>query len=263
MPTPTKPTKRSVSDIKANLLRPATTSHFEVDIPIPTPETSNNFRNSLGIKKEQLQLMCDSAVLPGSNLATLDINNDRAGVTEKHVHRRIFDDRIDLSFYVDAEDYTPIRFFEDWIEFATNGRNITPRTNTDQLRQANYFYRMQYPDEYIADQGLKVRKFEKDHRGVLEYEFIRSFPISISSMPVSYDASSLLKCSVSFSYIRYVVYPTSAPGQTGSFNPFQQAQFNTGGLRGIMGNLADAAVTTVTGNNFLGDVAGTATRILL
>jgi hypothetical protein len=30
-----------------------------------------------------------------------------------------------------------------------------------------------------------------------------------------------------------------------------------------MGNLADAAVTTVTGNNFLGDVAGAATRILL
>ena len=109
----------------------------------------------------------------------------------------------------------------------------------------------------------EVRKFEKDHRRVVEYEFIRSFPISISSMPVSYDASSLLKCSVSFSYIRYVVYPTSAPDQMGSFNPFQQSQFNTGGLRGIMGNLADAAVTTVTGNNFLGDVAGAATRILL
>ena len=30
----TKPTKRSVSDIKAHLLRPATTSHFEVDIPL-------------------------------------------------------------------------------------------------------------------------------------------------------------------------------------------------------------------------------------
>jgi hypothetical protein len=67
MPTPTKPTKRSVSDIKAHLLRPATTSHFEVDIPVPG---STNFRNRLGIQKEKLQLMCDSASLPGSNLAT-------------------------------------------------------------------------------------------------------------------------------------------------------------------------------------------------
>ena len=253
------PRVAKVSDIKANLLRPATTSHFEVDIPI-LPALREKYDTG---KQSKISLMCSETSLPGSNLATMDINNDRTGVTEKHVHRRVFDDRIDLSFYVDAEDYTPIRFFEDWIEFATNGRNITPRTNTDQLRQANYFYRMQYPDEYIADQGLKVRKFEKDHRGVLEYEFIRSFPISISSMPVSYESSALLKCTVSFSYIRYVVLPSSSAGQVGSYNPFQQSQFNTGGLRGIMGNLADAAVTTVTGNNFLGDVAGAATRILL
>ena len=43
-----------------------------------------------------------AASLPGSNLATIDVNNDRTGVTEKHVHRRVFDDRIDLTFYVDA-----------------------------------------------------------------------------------------------------------------------------------------------------------------
>jgi hypothetical protein len=34
---------------------------------------------------------------------------------------------------------------------------------------------------------------------------VNSYPISITSMPVSYDASSLLKCTVSFSYIRYYV----------------------------------------------------------
>ena len=75
-------------------------------------------------------------------------------------------------------------------------------------------------------------------------------------MPVSYDASSLLKCNVSFSYIRYVVYPASPAGNLGSLNPFQQSQFNNGGLAGIAGNLADAAVTTLTGNRFLGDLAG-------
>ena len=58
---------------------------------------------------------------------------------------------------------------------------------------------------YIKDQGLIVRKFEKDHQNLLQYEFIRAFPLAINSMPVSYDASSLLKCTVSLSYIRYVV----------------------------------------------------------
>ena len=35
--------------------------------------------------------------------------------------------------------------------------------------------------------------------------FIGAYPISVSSMPVSYDSSSLLKCSVSMTYLRYVI----------------------------------------------------------
>jgi hypothetical protein len=37
------------------------------------------------------------------------------------------------------------------------------------------------------------------------YQFINAYPISINSMPVSYDASQLLKCTVSFTYSRYVI----------------------------------------------------------
>ena len=107
-----------VSDIKANLLRPATTSHFEVEIPIPTALSSK--WQGVG-KQDKIQLMCSETSLPGSNLATFEINNDRTGVTEKHVHRRIFDDRIDLTFYVDAGLYQPIKFFEQWISYITNG----------------------------------------------------------------------------------------------------------------------------------------------
>ena len=42
-------------------------------------------------------------------------------------------------------------------------------------------------------------------RSNITYEFIGAYPISISSMPVSYEASSLLKCTVSMSYLRYVM----------------------------------------------------------
>ena len=82
----------------------------------------------------------------------------------------------DLSFYVDAEDYTPIRFFEGWIEFIANGRFPGASNNERELKSPNYYYRMNYPDDYIAGQGLKVRKFERDHSQQLEYDFIRSFP---------------------------------------------------------------------------------------
>ena len=73
-------------------------------------------------------------------------------------------------------------------------------------------------------------------------------------MPVNYDASSLLKCSVQMSYVRYVM--NSFGGGGGSFDPFQMAQFNSGGLRGMAANLVDAAVDRLTGSDLAGDIAG-------
>ena len=220
------PSVRSVSNIKSNLLRPATTSHFEVEIPIIS--ALSKWRG-IG-KQDKIELMCSEASLPGSNLATFEINNDRTGVTEKHVHRRIFDDRIDLTFYVDAGLYQPIKFFEDWIAFITNNG----ATDNDLVDKA-YDYRMRYPDDYIKDQGLIVRKFEKDHQNILEYEFVRVFPLAINSMPVSYDTSSLLKCTVSMSYIRYVVRDLYRQNAYPSSDPFQQSQFNAAGFLGNLG----------------------------
>ena len=243
-----------VSDVKANLLRPATTSHFEVEVPIP-PALTNKW-SGVG-KQDKINLMCSETVLPGSNLATFEINNDRTGVTEKHVHRRIFDDRIDLTFYVDAGLYQPIKFFEQWISFITNGRNISGGDQDTQLLQDNYDYRMKYPDSYVGS-GLKVTKFEKDHQNLLQYEFTRVFPLAINSMPVSYDTSSLLKCTVSLSYVRYVLknlHKTAAYSQT---TPPGQARFNAAGLAA---GIVDAAVDRLTGNDFLGDVAGAALGI--
>ena len=247
-----------VSDIKANLLRPATTSHFEVEIPIIS---SMGQWRGVG-KQDKINLMCSDASLPGSNLATFDVNNDRTGVTEKRVHRRIFDDRIDLSFYVDAGLYQPIKFFEEWMARITNGK-FTENTrqqraaSEDELMSPNYDYRMRYPDDYIASQGLKVTKFEKDHLNPLTYEFVNSFPLAISSMPVSYDGSSLLKCTVSMSYIRYVIRDLRRQNAYPSSNPFQQSEFNAAGFLGnIGGGLVDSVVDRVTGSDLLGDIAG-------
>ena len=255
------PRVAKVSDIKANLLRPATTSHFEVEIPIPS--ALSNWDTG---KQGKIQLMCSETSLPGSNLATFEINNDRTGVTEKHVHRRIFDDRIDLTFYVDAGLYSPIRFFEDWMALITNGtfnedsinsRNVTEAMESE-LIDKSYNYRLRYPNDYMADQGLKVRKFEKDHGNILEYEFVRVFPLAINSMPVSYDTSSLLKCTVSMSYIRYYVRNLDKMLAYPQTTPKGQAKFNAAGFAGaIVNNIVD----NMTGNDFLGDVAGAATAL--
>ena len=251
------PSKKTVADIKKNLLAPATTSHFEIEIPIPPNAPSlQKWANEPG-GQAQINLMCSDASLPGSNLATLETNSDRTGVTEKFAYRRIFDDRIDLTFYVEVGGYSPIKFFEQWMDYIT-GASTSSETDVEnqdkynELIDPNYFYRMRYPNSYIADQGLKITKFEKDYTdNVLEYEFVRSFPLSISSMPVSYDGSSLLKCSVSMSYIRYVVKNLhKKPSRLeNNLNPLQQGQFNNGFLNDISAGKVDAGFSSLGAND--------------
>ena len=167
------PIRRSVSDIKSNLLSPATTSHFEVSLDIPAGLSQYRGQKRQG----KIQLMCSEASLPGSSLATHQIDNDFHGVTERHASRRIYDDRIDLTFYVDAKNYLPIKFFEDWISFITSEDKSAARSNS-------YTYRVKYPDTYTVA-GLEVTKFEKDYAQALTYKFIKSYPLQITSMPVS------------------------------------------------------------------------------
>ena len=119
---------------------------------------------------------------------------------------------------------------------------------------------MRYPDSYIADQGLRVTKFERDHLNPLTYEFVNSFPLSISSMPVSYDGSSLLKCTVSMSYIRYYVRNLDKMLAYPQTTPKGQAKFNAAGF---IGGMVNAAVDRFTGNDALGDLAGAAAGAVL
>ena len=256
-----EPQKRTVSDVKSKLLRPSTTSHFEVRIGLPRSSLGTRLRNLLsGTKQDNLNLMCSEAILPGSQLATTEVFNNYTGVTERHAYRRIYDETIDLTFYVDAGNYTPIRFFEAWMNEIVN-------ENQEDALNPDYFYRVRYPNEYVAT-GLKVIKFEKTANrsntqyagGQLEYEFVRSYPRSITSMPVTYDGSSLLKCSVQMTYLRYVVhhYPGSdGSGSNRSYNPFQQSQFNLNGfLSRTAANLVDQVVDDLTGVDVVGDIAG-------
>jgi hypothetical protein len=232
------PTPRTVAQIKANLLQPALTSHFEVQITKPEglSDTYLAANGISGITQDKLQLLCSETVLPGSSLATHEINNDFTGVTERHAYRRLYDDRIDLSFYVDAENYLPIRFFETWIKYVVN-ENVGDASGGKPVGSKNpaYFYRVNYPNLYIAPQGLTITKFERDYkRKPLTYKFVNVFPIAVTSMPVSYDASSLLKCTVSLSYVRYYIdqtkdqQPDSSNFTTQNFNltPQQLADLN-------------------------------------
>lgn len=200
------PTTVSVSDVKSRILQPSLTSHYLVHLN--PPEAVGNFVSQRAkIDYITINLSCSEASLPGSSLATHEINNDYTGVTERHAYRRLYDEKADFTFYVDS-DYTVIDFFEGWINYIVGEGDPKP---TNSYLESTQNYRMKYPDggagygKYRED--IYITKFERENKRPgrkLEYRFIKAYPTNITSMPVSYDASNLLKCTVSFTYLRYV-----------------------------------------------------------
>ncbi len=241
------PRGRSIAEVKDRLLNPALTSHFQVVIGQPSQE-DGTFRKFLResdvyVDQDRLNLLCCETVLPGSQLATTELLNDFHGVTERHVNRRQFDDRIDLTFYCDADQYLPIRYFEAWMKYITNETSGRGRTGSSD--DPTFFYRMKFPKLYMGT--LEITKFEKNmyarkRAKPLSYGFVNLFPLAISSIPVSYEASDLLKCNVSFAYSRYYMKPSKAFGITDFLNPLAQALFNTDAFRpgGIPDSVARA-----------------------
>jgi hypothetical protein len=264
----------SMSTIKSRLLRPALTSNFICEFKPPTDV--NNFLQQRttagfdggqysGLNQELIQLSCSEASLPGSSLATNEINNDYTGVTERHAYRRLYDDRADFTFYVDSNYYI-IDFFENWISYVV-GENLLTATNRSTLPQVDryYNYRVNFPkgngkegSGYQTD-NLYITKFERDHNRTdrgrpLTYQFINAYPISINSMPVSYDSSQLLKCSVSFTYSRYLM--SRNPSQFASQNeePFtvdNAGQFGQTGSNTNQNPLNTTIPTFAAGNGTL------------
>ena len=204
MVTP-RPQKKVLADLKATILNPALTSHFQcwfyppsaVRSLLPTGEVQDD---------ETWSLLCTEAALPGTSLATNELVNDFSGVTERHAYRRQYDTTSSFTFYVD-HDYKIINFFEKWIGFIT-GDTGTPTNIENDGRDINslspnYFYRVNFPTLYQT--SIYIKKFEKDYDRILEYRFLKAYPVSINTMQVSYDGSQLLKCTINFNFSRYVV----------------------------------------------------------
>ena len=184
--------KLSVSKIKANLLNIAQSSLYKMTIPIPTA-----VRSTLNLNDgdyENINLLCSEATLPGSSLTTHDVTNDYHGVTEKMAYRRMYDETVGLTFYVDR-DYKVIQLIEGWMDY------ITGIDDKQTYKKPYASYRMAYPSSY--KENMFLTKFEKDQftrdfsetrggtrttsRTVLEYTFVNAFPLSLTAIPVSYE----------------------------------------------------------------------------
>ena len=197
--------KQNIAKFKPLLTDVAQTSHYQVKFG-GLRSALMGFLRRKGVDSrfiaDSAGLLCSSASLPGSSLATADISGNFMGVMEKMAHTRIYSE-IQLEFYVDS-DYRMLKFLEHWMEFIGGASDEVESNN-------GYFYRMEYPIEYKCQQ-TKIIKFDRDYNTELEYTFWNMFPINLSSTPVTYQSSDLLKVSIAFNFERYIA------GKSGSKN---------------------------------------------
>ena len=196
-----RPTKYPINTIRSRFQTVAIDNKYQVFM-----EPNLNVYNAaarVGISRrfidEDLGLYVTDAVLPGSSFADVEVSGDRQGITERMPFKRIYDDAT-LTFMVD-KDYKVMKYFEAWIQL------INPLHGDTDGKADNQVMTLNYPKDYKCT--MSVVKFNKDffHRGggYVYYCFVRSWPLSISSVPVNYDSGSILKLNVTFRYERYVM----------------------------------------------------------
>jgi len=193
--------------LKSKILDLAQTSIFQVRVK-PPAEVLRFLRHEMrgsdltDDSLDNIYLLCHDAKLPATSLATHDVTDDYQGVTEKLAYRRIYDESIDLTFYVD-HNYKVIELFDGWIDYIS-GLGVDPNGTRDQYKSVPTPFRFAYPDSYRDN--IYLTKFEKDlsRSTSLGYTFIKAYPSSMISIPVTYGASDILRCTVSFTYVRYV-----------------------------------------------------------
>ncbi len=201
------------SSLKSRILNLAQTSVYQIKLAPPAAVLTHLKKNGFdyAAEGENVELLCNSATLPGSSFSTHEVVGDYQGVREKMAYRRMYDDTVDLSFYVD-HDYKVINLFDGWFDYIAGQGEDQRLSDTNALsRSANY--RMNYPNTYKTN--MYVVKFEKDvstSRSIFEdgntyqltYTLVDAFPLNIISTPISYDGSQILKYSVSMTFTRYV-----------------------------------------------------------
>lgn len=201
---------------RKKLLHLAQTAQFEVKIKLPGDvEKFIKKKYTKVVAKEgfkDISLLCNEATLPGSSLATHDITSDIQGVSEKIPYRRIYDQELSLTFYVD-HNYDIIKIFDGWLDYISGVFAKGPDNN---YYSPYAGMRQRYPNDYRKD--LFVTKFERDiegpkkrtvsleknKRSILSYRFLHAYPVRFQAIPVSYAPSDVLRCTVGFSYTRHM-----------------------------------------------------------
>lgn len=209
----TVPTDVTMANASAFFGKLATTNYYQVFIggfKTPFYTAMNSWGPKIDLKKygESIGLLCTDATIPASTYATAEVKDNYMGVPQEFAHTRLYTD-IDFTFYIDR-DYTILSFFEFWMNYIGGGSQAAASTK----EAPNVFRRMNYPSFYKTSEFLIV-KFEKDYKRAgsqrLKYRLINAFPKAVTSIPISYGPTDLLKITITMNYDRYIVGRETTP----------------------------------------------------
>lgn len=215
----------SMNKLKSRILNPAQTSIYSVLMnqpalfPASAPQAD----------KELLELTCVEASLPGSSIATVETARDFHGIVERHAYSRLYDETIDLTFLVTYDsNYLQIRFFDYWMKFIVGENELNDRDLAQPMIQ-----RARFVDDYKT--SMTIVKFEKDMghgrnlvNDILEYHFVDAYPKAMNTIPVTYDASQLLKVTVSMNYTRFFITNTKSKSDPSYSPSWAKSAFSPG-----------------------------------
>ena len=165
------------------------------------------------------------AILPGVNFDMTEMPGAYQGQLEYMPTRRIWPD-VEITFYVDKK-YNIIRLFEEWMNWinplhSQRGQYYGGIHAQNGFDETHNFYKMRYPETYKKD--VIISKFERDflknpnekwtrrnyyskwNHGqiMLAYRLIDAFPKQVTSVPVSYNGSTITQVTIVFGYTRYI-----------------------------------------------------------
>lgn len=219
------PVPQFIKDLKQKILNPSLTSQYLLNITPPNAISDAMSKMNATLNGtttfDVIDLACSETSLPGSSFATIDITSDYRGISEKHAYRRLYDDTINCTFYVDAtagREYYVIKFFEAWMAYISD-------QDFDKIGNPTYEYRVKFPTEYYAP-SMTIQKFERNFGSQsdeakpspIKYEFYNVYPLNLNSIPLSYDGSEVLKCSVDFTFSRYKLVQSDYVASSGQTN---------------------------------------------
>ena len=186
----------SISQINRSALSaPALTNLYQVDVTLDNQTLLSAINQLTGIRQDwflrNVGIACYHATLPTSSLATAEVKDNFQGINQQFAHTRFYTDS-SFSFYID-KDYRVLLFFEAWMDYISNGANVSADDN-------RFYRRFRYPNTYKCD-GLQITKFDKNLDKKITYQFKNAFPKAMQSIPVSYGTAELLKVTVTFATI--------------------------------------------------------------